>query len=44
MHMFAVQGVGGGFMLLSNALDTNGEGVGWGISSHGGDFLEIWVY
>ena len=30
MYMIAVQGVGGGgpFMLLSNVLDTNGEGVG----------------
>ena len=28
-------------MLLSNVLDTNGEGVG--ILSYGGDFLEIWV-
>ena len=35
MYMIAVQGVGGGggepFMLLSNVLDTNGEGVGGGI-------------
>ena len=45
MYMIAVQGVGGGepFMLLSNVLDTNGEGVGGGIPSDGGDFLEIWV-
>ena len=32
MYMIAVQGVGGGgggpFKLLSNVLDTNGEGVG----------------
>ena len=46
MYIIAVQVVGGGgaFMLLRNVLDTNGEGVGWGIPSHGGDFLEIWVY
>ena len=30
-------------MLLSNVLDTNGEGVGGGIPSYGGDVLEIWV-
>ena len=30
-------------MLLSNVLDTNGEGVGGGIPSDDGDFLEIWV-
>ena len=32
MYMIAVQGGGGGepFMLLSNVLDTNGEGVGVG--------------
>ena len=43
MYMIAVQGGGGPFMLLSNVLDTNGEGVGGGIPSHGGYFLEIWV-
>ena len=33
MYMIAVQRVGGGepFMLLSNVLDTNGEGMGGGI-------------
>ena len=43
MYMIAVQRVGWGepFMLLRNVLDTNGEGVGVGIPSHGGDFLEI---
>ena len=30
-------------MLLRNVLDTKGLDVGWGIASHGGDFLEIWV-
>ena len=29
--------------LLRNVLDTNREGVGWGIASHDGDFLVIWV-
>ena len=47
MYMIAVQGVGAGagepFMLLSNVLDTNGEGVGGVSPSHGGDSLEIWV-
>ena len=27
---------------MYNVLDTKGEGVGGGFSSHGGDFLEIW--
>ena len=39
----AVQGVGGGggLFLLSNVLDTIGEGVGGGIPSHGGNFLKF---
>ena len=30
-------------MLLSDVLDTNGDGVGGGIPCQGGDFLEVWV-
>ena len=41
--MIAVQGVRGEPFLLNNVLDTNGEGAGGGIPSHGGDFLEFWV-
>ena len=43
MYMIAVQGVRGEPFLLNNVLVTNGEGVGWGIPSHGGDFFEFWV-
>ena len=43
MYMIAVQGVGKPFMLSSNVLGTNGEGVVGG-TPHGGDLLgEIWV-
>ena len=47
MYMIWWWGGGGDHFCCSvvkyNVLDTKGEGVGGGIPSHGGDFLEIWV-